>query len=174
MEQKTARQRPSWDEYFLAICHVVATRSHDEDTQIGCVIVSPSRRIVSTGYNGLPAGVDDSFWATNRVQKVILSGVFSDQLVYEVDKYDTMTHAEANAIVSAVGDLHGCTLYSTLFPCNECAKLIITAGIKRICYRDLREWKANAIARKLFEQAGIELVRLESKVEIFSEATAKT
>lgn len=160
MTETQKRSRPSWDEYFLAICKVVATRSHDEDTQIGCVIVSPKRRIVSTGYNGLPAGVDDSFWATNRVQKIILPGVFNDQLVYEIDKYDTVTHAEANAIVSAGGDLHGCTLYSTLFPCNECAKLVITAGIKRICYRDLREWKANAIARKLFEQAGIETIRL--------------
>jgi dCMP deaminase len=162
-ETHPTRRRPSWDEYFLAICKVVATRSHDEETHVGCVIVNPSRRIVSTGYNGLPAGVDDGFWAKDRVTKVVLPGVFSDQLVYEVDKYDTVTHAEANASVSAGGDLHGCTLYSTFFPCNECAKLVITAGIKRICYRDLREWKANAVARKLFEQAGIEMVRLEDE-----------
>ena len=160
MDTKPARQRPSWDEYFLAICHVVATRSHDEDTQIGCVIVSPSRRIVSTGYNGLPAGVDDAYWATNRVQKVTLPGVFSDQLVYEVDKYDTVTHAEANAIVSAAESLRGCSLYCTLYPCNECAKLIITAGIKKVYFEDIREAKQQAIAKILFQQAGIETVKI--------------
>ena len=165
MNEFPLRQRPSWDEYFMDICKVVATRSHDFETHVGCVIVNPRRRIVSTGYNGLPAGVDDNFWATRREQTVRISGVMSEGLYYDVDKYDTVTHAEANAIVSAGGDLHGCTLYSTLFPCNECAKLVITAGIKRICYRDLREWKANAIARKLFEQAGIEMVRLESRTD---------
>ncbi|MFA4955183.1 MAG: dCMP deaminase family protein [Patescibacteria group bacterium] len=165
MSETPTRQRPSWDEYFLAICNVVATRSHDVETQIGCVIVNPKRRIVSTGYNGLPAGVDDSFWAKDRTTKVNLPGVFSDEIVYEIDKYDTITHAEANAIVSASEGLHGCTMYSTLFPCNECAKLVITAGIKRIVYRDLREWKANAISRKFFEQAGIETIRISDSAE---------
>lgn len=164
MSETSVRQRPSWDEYFLAICYVVATRSHDNDTQVGCVVANPKRRIVSTGYNGLPAGVDDSFWAKDRTTKVSLPGVFSEEISYEADKYDTVTHAEANAIVSASEALHGCTLYSTLFPCNECAKLVITAGIKRIVYRDIREYKGHAIARKLFEQAGIEMIRLPSDV----------
>lgn len=155
------RLRPTWDEYFMKICEVVATRSHDHDTHVGCVIVNPRRRIVSTGYNGLPAGVDDAFWATKREQTVMVPPVHADTLNgYEADKYDTVTHAEANAIVSAVESLHGCALYCTLFPCNECAKLIITAGIKRIFFCDIREMKPFAISKKLFEQAGIEMVSL--------------
>jgi len=161
--ENTPRQRPSWDEYFMAICNVVSTRSHDHETHVGCCVVNPKRRIVSTGYNGLPAGVDDSFWATRREQTVRIPGVFSDEIFYDVDKYETVTHAEANAIVSASEGLHGCHLYSTLFPCNECAKLIITAGIRRIIYRDMREWKGHAIAKKLFEQAGIEIVRIQGE-----------
>ncbi len=149
----------------MAICKVVATRSHDFETHVGCVIVSPKRRIVSTGYNGLPAGVDDGYWATRRQQTVRVPDMTSDEIFYDVDKYDTVTHAEANAIVSAGGDLHGCTLYSTLFPCNECAKLVITAGIKRICYRGMWKGKANAIACKFFEQAGIEMMQLADIVE---------
>jgi len=156
------RIRPSWDEYFLSVCKVVASRSHDFETQVGCVIVNPKRRIVSTGYNGLPAGVDDGFWATHRDETVQIPGVFSPGLVYDVDKYDTVTHAEANAIVSAVEGLHGSCLYSTLFPCNECAKLIITAGIRKIVYQDMRETKSHAISKKFFEQAGIETVRFSA------------
>ncbi len=114
------RVRPSWDEYFMNICRIVATRSHDYDTQVGCIVVNPNKRIVSTGYNGLPAGVKDDFWATHRGQLVQIPGVFPEgEVKYDVDKYDTVTHAEANAIVSAVENLHGCHLYSTLFPCNE-------------------------------------------------------
>ncbi len=145
----------------MNICEVVATRSHDQDTHVGCVIVNPRRRIVSTGYNGLPAGVDDAFWATKREQLVRVPPVHAETPVgYEADKYDTVTHAEANAIVSAVESLHGCSLYCTLFPCNECGKLVITAGIKRVFYRDIREMKPFAIAKKLFEQAGIEMGKL--------------
>ncbi len=157
------RLRPTWDEYFMQICDVVASRSHDHDTQVGCVIVNPRRRIVSTGYNGLPAGVDDAYWATARDQVVLVPPVRADTPNgYEADKYDTVTHAEANAIVSAVESLHGCSLYCTLFSCNECAKLIITAGIKRVFFRDIREMKPFAISKKLFEQAGIEMVSLSA------------
>ncbi len=157
------RERPAWDAYFMMICEVVATRSHDYDTHVGCVIVNPRRRIVSTGYNGLPAGVDDAYWATKRGQIVSVPPVHAETKTgYEADKYDTVTHAEANAIVSAVESLHGCSLYCTLFPCNECAKLIITAGIKRLFYRDIREMKPFAIAKLLFTQAGIEMVSLSS------------
>ena len=148
----------------MDICRVVATRSHDQDTHVGCVIVNPNKRIVSTGYNGLPAGVHDDYWATRREQTVQIPGVHeASQIIYDVDKYDTVTHAEANAIVSAVESLRGCHLYCTLYPCNECAKLIITAGIKRVYYQDIREWKAHAISKILFSQSGIETVLLKSK-----------
>lgn len=142
----------------MTICKVVATRSHDHDTQVGCVIINNNKRIVSTGYNGLPAGVDDTFWSTDRASRVHVPGVFDPSISYEVDKYDSVTHAEANAIVSAAESIKGNTMYCTFFPCNECAKLIITAGIKKIFYEDIREWKANAITKVLFDQAGIETI----------------
>ncbi len=144
----------------MSICRVVATRSHDHDTHVGSVIVSPNRRIVSTGYNGLPAGVQDDAWATKREQSVTVPGIVDATIQYQVDKYDTVTHAEANAIVSAAESLRGCSLYCTLYPCNECAKLIITAGIKKVYFEDIREAKQQAIAKILFQQAGIETVKI--------------
>jgi len=155
--------RPMWDEYFMNICRAVAMRSHDEDTKVGCVIVNTKKRIVSTGYNGLPSGVKDDFWATRREQKIQIPCVHQENnIVYEVDKYDTITHAEANAIVSSAEPLHDCTLYCTLYPCNECAKMIITAGIKKVYYEDIREWKAHAITKIFFDQAGIESICLKN------------
>jgi dCMP deaminase len=164
MSEEQKYVRPSWDEYFMNICKAVALRSHDENTQVGCVIVNAKKRIVSTGYNGLPAGVDDSVWATRRDQIVKIPCVHQENnIVYDVDKYDTVTHAEANAIVSASEPLYECSLYSNLYPCNECAKMIITAGIKKVFYEDIREWKAHAIAKLLFKQAGIEEVCLKKE-----------
>ena len=52
--------RPSWDQYFLAIAHLVSIRSHDEQTQVGCVIVNGDNHIVGVGYNGFPSGIEDS------------------------------------------------------------------------------------------------------------------
>jgi len=161
-ENQVPPLRPSWDEYFMRICDVVASRSHDRDTKVGCVIVNPKRRIVSTGYNGLPAGVDDAYWATMRNQIVHVPSVNpASQEIFDVNKYDTVTHAEANAIVSAAEGLHGCHAYVSLFPCNDCAKLVITAGIRRVYYRTIRDDKACAIAKVLFDQAGVELIHVQ-------------
>lgn len=171
--------RPDWDTYFMGICRAVAARSIDAETQVGCVIVNPQRRIVSTGYNAFPAGVNDEFWPRRRQAVVLVPAVgvarrgdiSAEELQsveydwrrdphyhYQVDKYAAMTHAEMNAIVSAQDDLHGCTLYTELFPCHECAKAIITAGITRIVYAGTREDKSWAVAKELFIQAGVELV----------------
>jgi len=170
--------RPDWDTYFLGICRAVAARSIDAETQVGCVIVNEHRRMVSAGYNAFPAGVDDKFWPRDRKTKVKVPLVacartrptdppqpapvvftrWGEKEGYEVDKYAAMTHAEMNAIVSAGQDLHGCTLYTQLFPCHECAKAIITAGITRIVYAATREDKSWAIAKELFIQAVVELV----------------
>jgi deoxycytidylate deaminase len=159
------RERPGWDDYFLAICTAVAARSHDWDTQNGAVIVDCHHRVRSTGYNGLPANVDDGFWAKRRGEEVLVPRIVTDRgdpsTFYSVDKYMSVTHAESNAIVSARSDLQGCTIYTPLFPCHECAKLIITAGIKRVVYQVMRENPSWAVARELLHQAKVELsVRL--------------
>jgi len=175
-----------WDVYFLAICDAVKLRSIDKDTQNGAVIVNEHRRLVSTGYNAFPAGVDDTFWPRDRETKALVPYVSEDRTrprmpssmkdlvtygverrelyqdwvheFYTVDKYMPMTHAEMNAVVSAGQDLHGCCIYTLLFPCHECAKAIITSGIKRVVFVTTREDPSWAVAKELFIQAGVELV----------------
>ncbi|MFW5800202.1 MAG: hypothetical protein ACOCV8_05235, partial [Spirochaetota bacterium] len=63
-------ERPSWDEYFLNICDAVSLRSHDKDTKVGCVITDNRHRIVSTGYNGFPCGVNDKDLPSNRTDTI--------------------------------------------------------------------------------------------------------
>ena len=178
-------QRLPWDQYFLRICEAVALRSIDADTQNGAVIVNQHHRIVSTGYNAFPAGVDDEFWPRDRETKAQVlkvnvlrrwkgntheplttprllkymagSSFLPDEPTYEVDKYMPMTHAEMNAVVSAGQDLHGCCIYTLLFPCHECAKAIITSGIKRVVYETTREDISWAVANELFIQARVQL-----------------
>ena len=106
--------RPTWDSYFGRIAQVVATRSIDEETQVGCVIVDSDQRIVSTGYNGHPAGMIDL--PTTRP-----------------DKYPYMIHSEQNALLFARTNMRGCKLYLTmLMPCDNCAKLICQVGINEV------------------------------------------
>lgn len=148
------KKRPSWDEYFINICKAVSLRSHDENTKVGCVIVDDRHRIMSTGYNGFPCGVNDKELPSNREDSFEID---TENGKEKVSKYDVITHAEANAIASSKTSLFGCTLYSNLFPCNECAKLIITAGIKKIVYVDKRNDRLHNISHLLFKQAKIEL-----------------
>lgn len=174
--------RMGWDQYFMAICETVALRSIDMETQNGAVIVDARRHIVSTGYNGFPAGVDDEFWPNNRSEKQNVPHVsvarpmhgdmhemvpklareldskyLEEEKFYTVDKYDAMAHAEENAIVSSRSDLAGCTIYTPLFPCKQCAKLIITSGIVRVVYTVTREHKDWAVAKELLLQAKVKL-----------------
>ncbi len=109
--------RPSWDEYFLNIAQAVSLRSHDGETQVGTVIVDENKRIVATGYNGFPPGAEDEHLPNLRP-----------------DKYPFMVHAEINAIATSKHDLRNASLYSTHSPCRECAKAIITAGIKKVTF----------------------------------------
>lgn len=113
-------KRPAWDEYFMLIAQTVSLRSHDAETQVGAVIVDENHRILSTGYNGFPPGCDDDALPNLRPAK-----------------YPYMVHAEMNAIASSRQDLRNSTLYTTHSPCNECAKAIITAGIKRVVYQQM-------------------------------------
>lgn len=115
-ESPEARTLDHWDERFLALAEHIALWSKDPSTKVGCVITSADRRVVSTGFNGLPSGVEDSL---ERL---------SDRDV----KYEMTVHAERNAIISARRDLTGCRLYVTLRPCSACAAMIIQAGIAEV------------------------------------------
>ena len=113
----------SWDEYFMGVAVLSSKRSKDPNTVVGACIVNKKNRIVGIGYNGMPYGCEDDVfpWGNDR----------SDLLNC---KYPYVVHAEPNAILNATCPLDDCTLYVTLFPCNECAKLIIQSGIKEIVY----------------------------------------
>jgi dCMP deaminase len=156
-KEKWDNPRPSWDEYFLNICKAVSLRSHDENTKVGCVITDKRHRIVSTGYNGFPCGVDDDMLPSNREDSIEIE---TDKGIELITKYDVMTHAEANAIASSKFSIEGGTLYVNLFPCNDCAKLIITAGIRKVVYKEKRNDKLQNLSHMLFKQAGIEMKKV--------------
>lgn len=115
----------SWDEYFMAIAKLSAMRSKDPNTQVGACIVSKDNRILSIGYNGTPNGYDDKYFPWDREGEALNT------------KYMYVVHAERNAILNYRGsfkELENSRIYVDLFPCNECAKEIIQAGIKEIIY----------------------------------------
>lgn len=136
----------SWDEYFIGIALLSAQRSKDPSTQVGACIVSPEHKIVSVGYNGMPTGCSDDVlpWAREGA--------------YLETKYPFVCHAELNAILNRnAGNLRGCTIYVTLFPCNECAKAIIQSGIREVVYYDNKYdgTNSNRAAWQLFRLSGV-------------------
>lgn len=138
----------SWDEYFMGIALLSAQRSKDSNTQVGACIVSADNKIVSVGYNGMPTGCQDDEMPWER------EGDFLHT------KYPFVCHAELNAILNSTASVRGCTLYVTLFPCNECAKAIIQSGIRRVIYLDNKYAGTDAITASatMFRMAGVETV----------------
>ncbi|MGN0240668.1 MAG: deoxycytidylate deaminase [Candidatus Weimeria sp.] len=136
----------SWDEYFMGVAELSAMRSKDPHTQVGCCIVSQDHKILSMGYNGFPRGCSDDEFPWKREGPPL------------ENKYFYTTHSELNAILNyRGGSLEGSSLYVTLFPCNECAKAIIQAGIKEIVYdSDKYENEPSTIAsKKMLSSAGV-------------------
>jgi dCMP deaminase len=136
----------SWDDYFMAVAALSAQRSKDPNTQVGACIVNRQKRIVGVGYNGFPTGCSDDALPWGR------EGDFLET------KYPYVCHAELNAVLNSVpGNLAGCTIYSALFPCNECAKVIIQAGIKEVVYLSDKYAATDSAraARVMFDQVGI-------------------
>ncbi|XMB72538.1 dCMP deaminase family protein [Mycoplasmatota bacterium WC30] len=140
----------SWDEYFMGVANLSALRSKDDTSQVGACIVDQKNHIVGIGYNGLPIGCSDDEFPWER------EGGFLDT------KYAYVVHAEANAILNSNVDLDGSRIYVTLFPCNECAKLIIQSGIKEVIFLSdkYRDSEIFVASRKLFDKAGIKLTKL--------------
>lgn len=137
----------TWDEYFMGIAILSAERSKDPSTQVGACIVAKDNRILSLGYNGAPRGINDTNMPWER------SGEFKDT------KYAYVCHSELNAILNyRGGSLEGTKIYVTLFPCNECAKAIIQAGIKEIIYLEDKyaETDSTIVSKKMFDSVGIE------------------
>ena len=141
----------SWDDYFMSVALLSAQRSKDPNTQVGACIVNRQKRIVGVGYNGFPTGCSDNDLPWGR------EGDFLDT------KYPYVCHAELNAVLNSLpGDLTNCIIYTALFPCNECAKVIIQAGIQEVVYLSDKyaDSDASRAARILFKQAGVALRQL--------------
>lgn len=145
----------SWDEYFMGLAVLSSLRSKDPNTKVGACIVDDEHKVVSIGYNGMPTGIDETQISWNKGE-----GLDS--------KYLYVCHAEFNAILNTRNGsaLKGCTLYVTLFPCNECAKAIIQVGIKELVYLDNKyEDQINTMAsKKMLELAGIKLIKYQGRV----------
>lgn len=140
----------TWDEYFMGIAILSTYRSKDPNTQVGACIVSSDNRILSLGYNGSPRGIDDDNMPWERV------GDFMDT------KYAYVCHSELNAIINYRGNLENTKLYVTLFPCNECAKVIVQAGIKEIIYLsdEDKDKDIYKIARRMFNASNVKIRRM--------------
>lgn len=156
MFKKELESKAKWDVYFLNMCKVVASKSKDPSTKVGAIIVGPDMEIRSTGWNGFPRGVDDSPERYND----------------RPTKYSMVVHGEPNAICNAVRvgtPIKGCSLYVyPFFPCNDCAKFIIQAGIIEVVafitpegLEAEKRWEEKSkIARLLFNEANVKVREL--------------
>lgn len=146
----------SWDEYFMAVSKLSAMRSKDPNTQVGACIVSEDNRLLSIGYNGAPNGYKDYRFPWDRE---------GDNLK---TKYPFVVHAERNAILNYRGsrqDFMGARIYVDLFPCNECAKEIIQAGIGEVVYLSDKYADLESIiaSKMLFDECGVKYRMLDEE-----------
>ena len=142
----------SWDEYFMGVARLSGMRSKDPNTQVGACIVSRDNKILSMGYNGLPRGCSDDEFPWCR------EGAPLD------NKYMYTAHSELNAILNyRGGSLEQAKLYVTLFPCNECAKAIIQAGITTVVYDDDKYSDSPSViaSKRMFDAAGVRYYRYQ-------------
>ena len=141
----------SWNEYFMGLALLSGKRSKDPTTQVGACIIDEDKKIVGIGYNGFPLGSSDDNMPWGK------QGDFLET------KYPYVVHAELNAILNSIKSLKGCTIYVSHFPCNECAKAIIQAGIRAVVYdSDKYANSASVIAsKKMFDAAGVKYYSYE-------------
>ena len=142
------KERLSWDAMYMEIAKTVAKRSSDPHTQVGCVIVSPTKQILGIGYNGAPRKFEGDFnWLTES-------------------KYDYVIHAEMNAIANACAigaNLVGAELYLTMSPCHDCMKLIVQHQISKVTF--LNEYKDFELSLRIARACGTKMseMKMEDK-----------
>lgn len=136
----------SWDKKFLNLAKFISTWSKDPSTKVGAVIANEHHQVLSLGYNGFPRGVED------------IESRYNDRDV----KLLYVAHAERNALDNAYTDVRGATLYTSLCPCNECAKSIIQRGIKRVVTHpppiDKVEVFKMHVTTQMFDEASVHLL----------------
>lgn len=135
----------SWDEYFMGMAKFSAMRSKDNSTQVGACIVNDHNHIIGLGYNGMPIGCFDDEMPWEREGDFLKT------------KYPYVCHAELNALSNATVNVEGAKIYVTLFPCNECTKLIIQNRIKEIIYLEDKYADTDGVKASKFmlDKAGI-------------------
>lgn len=147
------------NDVFMAIARIVAQQSKDPITQTGAVVVDKNYKLLGVGYNDWPRGIENGAfsWSNDfgENKKNILK-----------TKYPYVVHAEVNAILNASGLIENGKIYCLLFPCNECAKIIIQSGIKTVFYEDDRQNRDKnsfAISKKLFDKAKVNYIRYANR-----------
>ncbi len=149
----------TWDRFFFKIAETVAEKSKDRSTKVGVIVVGPDHEIRSTGYNGFPRGVEDNV----------------DERHQRPAKYMWTEHAERNAIYHAARtgtSLKGCTMYfnTSPYPCADCARAVIQAGIKEVVGRDMAfpggpRWDESLrVGEEMLNEAGVMITLLPVEV----------
>lgn len=144
----------SWDEFFMRVAIAASMRSKDPHTQVGACIAGADNRILSVGYNGTPVGLDDDEFPWDASEDPLR------------DKHSYVIHAEANAILNYRGslkDMSGARAYVTLFPCQECAKTLVQAGIGEVVYLDdkYHDTVGSQVSRAVLDRCGVAYRQIE-------------
>jgi dCMP deaminase len=154
--------RPSWEEYFTDITHLVAKRSTCLRRHVGAVLVK-DKKILATGYNGSPSGLEHCLDIGCLREKLSIPSGERHELCRGL-------HAEQNAIIQAAYhgvQIRGATLYCTNHPCIICSKMIINAGIQRIIYE---EGYADALAKQMLKESKVKVEKFDRKCSSESES----
>lgn len=152
MKPIKAGTRPDWDLYFMQIAKVVSSRSTCLRRRVGAIVVK-ERRVLTTGYNGAPAGIAHCKEVGCERERLQVPPGERHELCRGL-------HAEQNAIIQAAVhgvSIRGGTLYCTDYPCSVCAKMIINAGIEQVVYQGSYP---DPLAKAILAEAGIRVVRL--------------
>lgn len=131
----------------MSLAHLSGLRSKDPNTQVGACIVNQDNRVVGIGYNGMPYGCVDEEYPWGREGELVDT------------KYPYVVHAELNAILNSTTSLKNCTIYVSLFPCNECSKAIIQSGIKEVVYESDKYSDTDAVkvSKRMLKSAGVQV-----------------
>ena len=158
MNPESVKSLLSWDEYFMLQAMLASFKSKDPNTKVGCVFVDKNNHQITMGYNGNIAGIDESQvpWGNDKTAPL------------EMQKYPYVIHSEANAISHRNASLEGSRGYVTLFPCNECAKLIANQKVSEVIY--LSDKYAHTpevkIAKKIFDLSGVKYRQMQLRQEL--------
>lgn len=146
----------SWNQYFMGIAFLSSKRSKDPRTKVGSCIVNKENKIIGIGYNGMPCGCDDAEFPWGHEGELLST------------KYPYVVHAELNAILNSNSNLKDCTIFTTLFPCNECCKAIIQSGIKKIIYLSDKYKSTDAIlaAKRMLDSAKVSYETFDETISI--------